>query len=194
LNHPYINVIAVRNENPSDHSNYRGMAPLAEIVSAGIDGAAGNWDDVDNAIIWAHDQYNVHIMNASFTTVTGNQSDDMEWIDRVFDYYVRYYRISMIVAAGNQTQGNHIGSPAKAYNVLTVGATDDRRTIAWDDQMWINSAWKNPKKNDGVYGDREKPEVVASGVGMTVLDQYGIPRYLADGTSVSSPLVAGLAA
>ncbi len=206
LNHPNINVIAIRNEDITDHASavgsaiasdylgFLGMAPLAEIVSAGIDDSAGNWFDTDNAILWAHDQYNVHIMNASFTTSSGIESDDMEWIDRVFDYYARYYRITMIASAGNQNVGNHIGSPAKGYNVLAVGATDDKRTSVWDDDMWINSSWENPKRSDGVYGDREKPEVVASGVGMTILNRFGNPVYLGDGTSLSSPLVAGLAA
>ena len=60
--------------------------------------------------------------------------------------------------------------------------------------MWINSSWKNPKRSNGSYGDREKPEVVASGVDMTVLDSLGNPRIIGNGTSMSSPLVTGLAA
>jgi subtilisin family serine protease len=204
--HPSINVIAVRNSNPnnqhatqvasaiaSHNPTYRGMAPEASIVSAGFTISNNNYDDVDDAIVWAHDVYNTHIMNASFTTEAGEQTDEMQWIDRVFDYYARNYNITMIAAAGNQRYGNHIGSPAKGYNVLAVGGTDDRRTVAWDDQMTTFSAWKNPKRSDGVYGDREKPEVVASALNLTVLNNDNSTA-IQSGTSYSAPLVTGLAA
>lgn len=140
-NHLYINVIGVRNSNTSDdhpswvasaiasnRQNYLGMAPQSEIVSVGIDNTPGQLDDVDDGILWAYINYDVQIINASITSLTGEQSDDMEWIDRVFDYYARFYRITMVISAGNQRQGNHIGSPAKGYNVLAVGAMDDQRT------------------------------------------------------------------
>jgi hypothetical protein len=205
LGHSSINVIAVRNPNPYYHASgvasaigshallFPGMAPDAEIVSAGISGSGDNWGDVDDAILWAHDNYNVHIMNASFTSYTGERSDDMQWIDRVFDYYARYYQITMIAAAGNQSQGNHIGSPAKGYNVLAVGGTDDRRTVAWDDRMATFSSWKNPKRSNGSYGDREKPEVVASAYNLTLINESN-QTYPGSGTSYSAPQVAGLAA
>lgn len=205
LDHPGINVIAVRNPFVYFHASgvasalsshapiFSGMAPQAEIVSAGIDVSGDNWDDVDNAILWAYDNYNVHIMNASFTSSAGEQSDSMQWIDRVFDFYARYYDITMIAAAGNQNQGNHIGSPAKGYNVLAVGGTNDHRTTAWDDSMAAFSAWKNPKRSDNVYGDREKPEIVASASNLTLLNQNN-QTYVDSGTSYAAPQVAGLAA
>jgi hypothetical protein len=205
LYHPSICVLAVRNLSPlyhaagvasavaSHHSTYKGMAPGACILSAGVDGQADQWDDVDDAILWAYERY-ARIMNASFTSETGEKSDNMQWIDRVFDYYARYYNITMIASAGNQEQGNHIGSPAKGYNVIAVGGTDDKNNSAWgDDEMWQNSAWKNPKRADGTYGDREKPEVVGAAKDLTLLDENNQP-YVDSGTSYSAPQVAGLAA
>ncbi len=205
MNHPSINVIAVRNQNilyhtsgvasaiASHHAVYKGVAPAAQIVSAGVNTAVGDWGDVDDAILWANETYGANIMNASFTTDTGDGSDDMEWIDRVFDYYARYYLITMVAAAGNQEHGNHTASPAKGYNVLAVGGTDDQRTTAWDDQIWASSSWKNPKRSDGVYGDREKPEIVASAYNLTLLNQNN-QTYGGSGTSYAAPQVAGLAA
>jgi hypothetical protein len=205
LYHPSICVLAVRNLSPlyhaagvasavaSHHSTYKGMAPGACILSAGVDGQADQWDDVDDAILWAYERY-ARIMNASFTSETGEKSDNMQWIDRVFDYYARYYNITMIASAGNQEQGNHIGSPAKGYNVIAVGGTDDKNNSAWgDDEMWQNSAWNNPKRDDGTYGDREKPEVVGAAKDLTLLDENNQP-YVDSGTSYSAPQVAGLAA
>lgn len=205
--HPSINVIAVRTVVPvyyhasgvasaaaSHHATYKGMAPQAEIVSAGVNGQVDSWDDVDDAILWAYNNYGVRIMNASFSSQTGQQSDDMQWIDRVFDYYARYYDITMIAAAGNQLYGNHIGSPAKGYNVIAVGGTDDKNNSAWGDDVIASfSAWKNPKRADGAYGDREKPEVVAAANDLTLLNEYN-QTYLGSGTSYSAPQVAGLAA
>ncbi|MFQ5814299.1 MAG: S8 family serine peptidase [Anaerolineae bacterium] len=205
--HPSINVVAARQVVPpnhytagvasaaaSHHFTYKGMAPEAEIVSAGVNGRADQWDDVDDAILWAYNNYGATIMNASFTSQTGERSDDMQWIDRVFDYYARYDNIIFTVAAGNQEQGNHIGSPGKAYNVITVGGTDDKGNSAWsDDTMWSFSAWNNPKRDDGSYGDREKPEVVASATNLTLLNLNN-GTWESSGTSFSSPQVAGLAA
>jgi len=211
LYHASICVLEVRNLSPfyhaagvasavaSHHSTYKGMAPGACILSAGVDSQDDQWDDVDDAILWARDRY-ARIMNASFSSEAGQESDDMQWIDRVFDYYARYDNITMIASAGNQLFGNHIGSPAKGYNVIAVGGTDDKNNSAWDDDViWWDpllqqgSAWNNPKRDDGTYGDREKPEVVAAAKGLTLLDEYNEP-YVDSGTSYSAPQVAGLAA
>jgi hypothetical protein len=178
----------------SFHSTYKGMAPSVDIYSAGVDEQNDQWDDVDDAILWANNR-GCKIMNASFTSDQGERTDRMQWIDRVFDYWARNYKITMIAAAGNQEQGNHIGSPAKGYNVLAVGGSDDKRNPSWsDDEMWPHSSWKNPMRGDETYGDREKPEVVASAYGLTLLNNDGSTQENRQGTSYSAPQVAGLAA
>ncbi|MCL7453989.1 MAG: S8 family serine peptidase [Anaerolineae bacterium] len=79
--------------------------------------------------------------------------------------------------------------------MLAVGGTDDKRTSSWsDDEMWPDSAWNNPRCGDGTYGDREKPEVVASAYGLTLLNNDGSSQPNQQGTSFSAPQVAGLAA
>ncbi len=138
MGHPSIDIVAVRNVAPqsdhtavvasaaaSHHATYKGMAPEADVVIAAATGGA----DVPNALYWAIYNQAAHIVNASFTLDgVGNVNDDMQWIDRVFDYYARWYRVTMIAAAGNQERGNHIDSPAKGYNVLSVGGTTDQNT------------------------------------------------------------------
>ena len=90
--------------------------------------------------------------------------------------------------------GNHTGTPGKAYNVITVGGFEDQDDSGWsNDVMWANSAYQNPKTDDGRYGDREKPEVVAVGHDITVLGANG-QWWLTEGTSFSTPQVSGLAA
>lgn len=100
----------------------------------------------------------------------------------------------MPVAAGNMTAGNHIGTPGKAYNVITIGGFDDHNDSDWsNDSMEASSAFQNPKRDDGYYGDREKPEVVAVGADVTVLGLNG-NWYGTWGTSVATPQASGLAA
>ncbi len=62
----------------SHHPTLKGVAPEADIVSAAVQ----SLDAVDDTILWAKDQ-GAYIINASYTTSTGECSDSMEWIDRV---------------------------------------------------------------------------------------------------------------
>lgn len=92
-------------------------------------------------------------------------------------------------AAGNS--GGSIGSPAKAWNVITVGATSDNDNPDWsDDQMWPSSAYVNPVSP---HNDREKPEVVAVGANVTAIGVNDVPQ-TRSGTSHAAPQVAGLVA
>lgn len=201
-NHQWVNVIATR-QIPlgitdhatyvagiaaGSHPTYKGVAPDAEIISAPT---YGNTDDVVAAIDWA-DEQGADIINSSYTV--SSDDDDMHELDRVYDYLVRYTMVSMPCGAGNMEVGNHTGTPGKAYNVITVGAFEDQNDSGWsNDVMWANSAYQNPKTDDGHYGDREKPEVVAVGHDITVLGANG-QWWLTEGTSVSTPQVSGLAA
>lgn len=201
-NHQWLNMIATR-QIPlgitdhatcvagiatGSHPTYRGVAPDAEIISAPT---YGNTDDVVAAIDWA-DEQGADIINSSY--IVSSDDDDMHELDRVYDYLVRYTMVSMPCGAGNMEVGNHIGTPGKAYNVITVGAFEDQNDPGWsNDVMRANSAYQNPKTDDGRYGDREKPEVVAVGADITVLGANG-QWFATWGTSVATPQVSGLAA
>jgi len=201
-NHQWVDVIATR-QIPlgiTDHATYvagiaagshpthKGVAPDAEIISAPT---YGNTDDVVTAIDWA-DEQGADIINSSYTV--SSDDDDMHELDRVYDYRVRYTMVSMPCGAGNMEVGNHIGTPGKAYNVITIGAFEDQNDSGWsNDVMRANSAYQNPKTDDGHYGDREKPETAAVGADITVLGANG-QWFVTWGTSVATPQVSGLAA
>jgi hypothetical protein len=91
--------------------------------------------------------------------------------------------IIVVVSAGNQGSPSEstIGAPADAVSVITVGAVsaDERRA---------------PFSSNGPsFDNRIKPEVMAQGVAAVLSDQFGnIIR--ADGTSFSSPIMAGMLA
>lgn len=153
----------------SDHAIYRGMAPGATVMSAGIWGP-DRQDDID-ALIWALDQ-GAEIVNASYGWCPG--STQMDDIDRAFDYYARARNRLFVAAAGNNMPAcpfDYVDSPAKGWNVLSVGAYDDHNDSNWsNDEMADWSAWVNPESPNG---DHEKPEVGAPGVGITGIAMNG---------------------
>lgn len=96
-------------------------------------------------------------------------------------------RLGMVVvtATGNENQNNwgHIIAPADADSVISVGAVDEAGNIA-------GFSSRGP-----TYDGRIKPEVVARGVGTAAASSSGPRNYIsASGTSLSTPLVAGVAA
>jgi subtilisin family serine protease len=99
------------------------------------------------------------------------------------------YNIPVIAAAGNSGPGNRaeytsipfqMMSPAGGKNVLSVGAVDSSNTVA-------TFSSRGP-----YYDGLGKPDVVAPGVDVPVLDYSGITS--ASGTSFACPYVSGVAA
>ena len=171
------------------HPTYKGVAPHAEIISAA---SYGDTDDVVAAIEWAREQ-GADVINSSYVVSSGD--DDLHELDRAYDYLVRHAFLSIPTAAGGTyLAGNHIATPGKAYNVITVGGYEDQNDAEWsNDFMWDYSPSQNPKTDDGHYGDREKPEIVAVGADITIRGR-GEQPVRTWGTSMSTPQVSGLAA
>jgi len=168
----------------SNHPAYRGMAYSATIMSAGHNGSS---EDLVEALVWIFDQ-NVYVVNHS--EIQGPVGDTVEFMDRAFDYWIRFRYRMVTQGAGNS--GNSIGSPGKGWNLLTVGAYNDQNNLLWhDDTMADFSSYVNPTSE---HGDREKPEVVAPGVNLTLALDPNMPPEPSGGTSLASPQTAGLAA
>ena len=89
----------------------------------------------------------------------------------------------VVVSAGNSgnTLNPHIGVPADAVNVLTVGAVDSVGNYASFSSIGPSA--------DG----RVKPDVVAQGQSATVANTFGQVT-TASGTSFSGPIIAGMVA
>lgn len=166
-----------------------GMAPGAIILSAGSDTSDR---DVLSAANWAINN-GANVINTSLGTL--NPSSTMEWLDRAFDYITKDRKITVVVSAGNRLD-QYITAPGKAWNVITVGGSNDHNTPSWsDDTMYKTSSVDGSSYQDpnSVNLDREKPEVVAPGqeiIGVGRNNSY----YVNNGTSVAAPQVTGLAA
>lgn len=175
---------------------YTGAAPAAEIIDAGFDGTPA---DALAALQWATQPGpNARVVNVSLAWSPA--AWQLQWIDRAFDWWARQGQVAIVAAAGNRQPPEnslYVASPAKAYNVISVGAFDDHNTSAWpDDTMWSDSAYLDPWVNWYWQGDREKPELVAPGVDVTMINSDGqpAPADRRSGTSYAAPQVAGIAA
>lgn len=161
-----------------------GVAPQASVLSACADSEGA----LEPALNWLFDQ------GASVANVSMSDEGDsgLQWSDRIADSIARQRNKFIAVGAGNGA--GFVGSPAKAYNVTSVGAFLDMNSMTWnDDVMWWNnptsgSAFGNPVSNKN---DREKPEVVAVGEITTYKNENISDTDI--GTSYAAPQVAGLA-
>ena len=90
----------------------------------------------------------------------------------------------VVATAGNNGQNQiwlHVGFPADGDSVLTIGAVDAHG---------IRAPFSSPGPT---YDGRIKPDVMAMGVGTTVMQPDGSIG-TGDGTSFSTPIIAGLTA
>jgi chitodextrinase len=178
-------------------STYRGTAPSSSLVSSSTGGQAASLardQDVIAATDWAIGSGGADIVNTSLGQDT---STGREQARKYFDSIVAEDGRVSVSSAGNYSTFSswNVVSPGTGWNVLTVGGTDDGNTGSWsNDTIWSTStdgscyvdpagtAW-NP------HGDFNKPNVSAPAV--TVQTANG---QSASGTSISAPIVAGVAA
>jgi subtilisin family serine protease len=157
-----------------------GMAPEARIYSyRACDANEECWGSYMAAAIYAAIADSVNIINLS---LVGPGND--EAVQAAIDSAVAH-NILVVAAAGNTPMFSRIGYPASYPEVVSVGA------IAEDLDPWPYSA---PGANDGDYS-REDREIEVAAPGAHVLSAYRNGCYFTgNGTSLSAPLVAGLAA
>lgn len=181
-------------------SSYPGVAPGAVIVSSST-GGSGTSLTRDRQIIAAADWAasvsggDADIVNASIgqDTITGSEE-----ARRYFDSLVQDDGRLAVAAAGNFVTFGHwnVLSPGTAYNVLTVGGIDDRGTSGRsDDRIWYypgsnGASYRDPSGTAwNTHGDFNKPNVSAPAPSVRTANGLA-----ASGTSVASPIVAGIAA
>lgn len=190
----------------SSNGLYKGVAPKAKLVGVKVLGKYGesNLSQVIQGIDWCiqnRDKYNIRIISLSL----GSESQlsyledplclitEMAWNNGIV----------VVAAAGNDGPQPHtISCPGNHPTIITVGATDDRRTIQHqDDQIAIFSS-RGPTL-DGLV----KPDVLAPGTNIislrsqsSFLDTWLVQNQLDDdyfrlsGTSMSTPIVSGVVA
>ena len=191
----------------SQDSVSTGIAPGAYIVSSGTGGYVANAKDsaVIQAADWALDPNGGNVPMVSLSLVQDTTSGS-ETARKYFDSVQWENNDLVVAAAGNLggqcpigDSGDHtaVGSPGTGYNVLTVGGIDDKNTTSWsDDVLWFKSdlsegsCWEDlDTASWNPHHDFNKPNVSAPAKGDVTAN--GIS---ASGTSVATPIVAGIAA
>jgi hypothetical protein len=184
----------------SRNAAYSGVAPGASIVSASTGGYRPSLA-TDRAIIAAADWAvspsggDADIVNASLGQDTATGAEEAR---RYFDSIAWEDGRVVVAASGNYvTFGNwDVVSPGTGYNVLTVGGVNDRGTAGvGDDRLWYAPGSNGAAYRDrtdapwNAHGDFNKPNVSAPSVGVRTANGM-----IGDGTSIASPIVAGIAA
>jgi Subtilase family len=179
----------------STNATFRGIAPGAGIYSAN----GTTYGDANMSAAMDAAASNAHVSNNSWGPNCGSADGSMNVHARHADYVVRYLWDTVVAAAGNNGQCSgfeFVGGVASGYNVIAVGNYNDGGTTdAGDNSMNPGSSYGDPTSP---HSDREKPEVAAPGTNITSLLMAAPGTCptgnVGDGTSYSSPIVAGVAA
>ena len=172
----------------STHNIYRGIAFGANLLNAKCLDKNGHGEDVQviSALDWAVTQASdtAEIINMSFGS-TNAPPDGESSLTRYIDAIAELYDVAIVVAAGNTDTGPKINLPGDGYNVITVGAIDDRDTVDRSDDIIAAFSCEGPT-DDG----RIKPDLVAPGVNI-VSSYIRSTIYPLSGTSMATPMVSG---
>jgi len=183
---------------------YKGVAPKALLLEARIRNSASHTEVTwaENAIAWAVDN-EADIISYSFGHIH-QYHNGTHWVQiRTDGTYspspaadaAVAQGVIFVACAGNYDSVNpngYIEAPGDAFNVITVGASNDSNTEDMNDDTIHLFSSRGPTGDN-----RIKPDVVAPGVdimstsaGYSSGDDYEVHS----GTSVATPHVAGVAA
>lgn len=173
----------------STHSQYKGIAFGCDKIYSGFGGTitGGNGDEgaALAAFDWILSQEDAaEVINLSKSYGVANTDDNA--ITRFCDAIVSQKMTTIVKSAGNNSCGNTtIGYPGNAWNVLVVGAMDDRGTATRSDDRIADFSSSGPTASG-----RKKPDLCAPGFNITSLTINGGITSLS-GTSAAAPHVSG---
>jgi serine protease AprX len=157
----------VNSENPVEESYWVEAAELADYYGVDVINSSLGYFDYDNTA-YSH-QYEDMIGNKTFASRGANMAFSKG--------------IVVVISAGNSgaTADPHIATPADAIGALTIGAVDSA-------EVYASFSSIGPS-----FDGRIKPDVCAKGAATTVSSPSGT-IYTSNGTSFSSPVLAGMVA
>lgn len=160
-----------------------GYAPKSNIISLKALSKNGNADSniILDAMEWVyqnHKNFNIGVVCMSF----GAESNKFDALSMGAEALWKS-GITVVAAAGNSGPNfNTIKSPGNNPYVITVGALDiSQMNVA-------NFSSRGPT----IYG--HKPDLIAPAVNITSCNNFGVPYTNMSGTSVATPIVAGICA
>ncbi len=132
----------------------------------------------------------VNVINFSCgTTTSGEYNIYTKWIEHI----VYQHNVHCVAATGNDGE-NQVGVYAMAYNVISVGAIDDRGTSAINDDtiMHVDNTGEHSAYNSSGTTYANKPDLCAPGVNVGIT--AGVSSVDKSGTSIAAPYVTGAVA
>ena len=177
------------------HATHKGVATGAKLAAVRVLHAAGagTSGDIIAGINWVKNNRNavsppIRVASMSIGYVSPGCGDGSEPEALAADALVAA-GVSFAIAAGNSGHSScTVDGASAAFNVVTVGAADDRGSTNPADDRLASFSSGGPTA-DG----RLKPEIVAPGVGITA-PGIGPLLWTMDGTSMATPHVAGVIA
>lgn len=175
----------------SRHAVHRGIAPGARLWASGsCAGMDAQLQDRSSAGVGGA---GVNVLNLSWGADIGGAMSARE---RFFDALALNGRVLIVKSAGSTGLAcggtGRVSSPGNAYNLLTVGAFDDRANPIWSGETMLPcSAGLDPAS---LHGDREKPEVAAPGANIMTTSIAAPWLLQLSGTSAAAGIVSGSAA
>lgn len=179
---------------------HKGVAPDANLVGVRI----GSVSEAIKGIQWCiehKDEYNIGVINMSLGDLAVRSYKDDPWAQAA--QKAMEAGLVVCVAAGNDGPSEmNISTPGIHPDAITVGALDDKGTVDRSDDAVADFSSRGPTSVDGVI----KPDLLAPGVNVygplapnASIDDDSMFHDGADyvamsGTSMATPMVAGLAA
>ncbi len=175
----------------SSGGRYKGVAPAADLVVVKImdKNGGGLISDIAAGIEWVienKEKYNIRIASMSLGVENSNGRNDalMQEAEQMWDH-----DIAVFAAAGNNgPKSRSINSPGTSSKIITVGCVDDMRTVPMHDDKIAEFSSRGPA------GRLSKPDVVAPGVDIISLLNTQRRYTKMSGTSMATPMAAGIAA
>ena len=154
----------------------RKIAPDADLFCNNIWERGANRESYMNPFPALSIRNSIQVESYSFNAYNGIEDSDFTYntdyqdIDAAFDNYVYDNNKYVFVSAGNRKSStanpnDYVLSPAKAFNVITVGNYNDA-TLAINQDGTNTSSWGNPSTGN------QKPEI--SGPGTNIVYEYTI--------------------
>jgi hypothetical protein len=158
----------INSENPVEESYWVEGAELADYYGADVINSSLGYFGYDNPN-YSH-QYDDMIGNKTFASKGANMAFNKG--------------IVVVISAGNSgtTTDPHIGTPADAIGALTIGAVNSL-------EQYVAFSSIGPS-----FDGRVKPDVCAKGLATTTISSGGGEIIVSNGTSFSSPVIAGMVA
>jgi serine protease AprX len=178
----------------SSRGKYVGVAPKSNILAIkALDAeGSGNTSNIISAISYivnTKDTYGTKVINLSIGSPANSSCKKDPLCRAVIEAMNK--GITVVVAAGNSGPNNGtILSPGINPNVITVGASNDNRTVDIADDTIASFSSRGP-----TIEGASKPDLVAPGVNINSLSNIQLDGYeSSSGTSMATPFVAGSAA